>query len=212
MKSLIYFMIVQFALYGIDFISIKVSNSFHKLQTKEYTLSQTDHACMLINRAIEFIFSIWLCRFMYHNLPFVSPFPLISIPLLFVVDDLLYAPYHRLLHHKYLYKWIHHRHHRIAYPSEYHTHAILEHPLEMIGALVLHSIMIMTLAPILDFVSVSVHIGLKAFGASLNHSGRDVKFLMYRAKYHHMHHTYLKCNYSQYLMLYDYAFDTMRLV
>jgi len=120
--------------------------------------------------------------------------------LIFILDDLLYAHF---LHSKYIYKWIHHRHHKISHPYKSYVNASMEHPLEMIGALFLHAFSILLLKSIVDKTCILVHILVKALGACLNHSGKNVQLYFYKTRHHHTHHLYRKYNFSQYFFIYD---------
>lgn len=196
---------VRFGVMFVHNVSKYVSKSFPPLNTKPHAMSIGDITCLGMNMVIETAFTVWLFN---YNLVFISPFFPFNVLLLLVCDDLLYAPYHHLLHHRMFYKWIHFRHHKISHPSESHMHASMEHPFEMIGALLLHATMIRAFSPLLDRVSLLTHVFIKGLGACLNHSGRDVQWLGYKTKYHHLHHMHRKCNFSQYIFLYDMVVGT----
>lgn len=189
-------------------ISEMISNKFMSLKTHDYKFDVGDSICLCFNMITETCFTVWLFKYEIVVLSKFFPFNLLC---LLICDDLLYAPYHHTLHHKYIYHWIHFRHHKISHPSKSYIHASMEHPLEMIGALLLHASLITILHPILDKASILFHVFLKALGACLNHSGRDVQCAIYKTKCHHMHHMYGMCNFSQYFFMYDRFIGTYKI-
>lgn len=178
------------------------------LHAVAYDVRWSDRACLACNAVVETAF---VARVLHDSraLPWIgwttAPGALL---LLFVVDDLLYAPYHWLLHSKALYRHIHARHHRIRRPSRPYLHATLEHPAEMMGALLLHWGMLLALRPVLCCASVWAHVVLKAALACLNHCGRDVRLLGYRTAHHDLHHDKRTVNYSQTTFAWDRMMGT----
>jgi sterol desaturase/sphingolipid hydroxylase (fatty acid hydroxylase superfamily) len=54
------------------------------------------------------------------------------LPLFFIVYDFFYAPFHRALHHRSVYAYVHKHHHRQVVPTRGNTDAINVHPFEFI--------------------------------------------------------------------------------
>ena len=203
----LFFLSVRLGIVIVHSLSDTISGNYPALKQKEYKLTAADKSCLSVNMISETIFTYWIYC---YDLPAISFFCPLNIFLLLLFDDLLYAPYHHLLHIKPIFKYVHFRHHFISHPSKSYIHASMEHPLEMIGALLLHAIVIINLTPVLDKVSVILHLFIKALGACLNHSGRDVECAFYCTKYHHLHHMRRTCNYSQYLFSYDRMMGTLQ--
>jgi sterol desaturase/sphingolipid hydroxylase (fatty acid hydroxylase superfamily) len=166
-------------------------------------------ACIITNSFIETFFITTVRQYIrdFQAISITSPLALLT---LFVIDDLLYAPYHRLLHVPFFYRHIHKTHHLQNNPDNGYFDAVSEHPLEMIGALMLH-VCAISLARMLQIVpidktAVALHIFLKACGAILNHTDREHYF----SKKHRIHHKHKKVNYSQHIFLWDYMWNTSR--
>lgn len=194
--------VIRLGVFVVHSLSKQISLNFDYLKTKEYTFKNTDMLCLCVNMMTETFFTYWIYNFT-REMKLICTFSFMNVILLFIFDDLLYAPYHHILHTKPFFQWIHFRHHRITHPHKSYLHASMEHPLEMLGALLLHASVIRAFYPVLDRFSVICHVFLKALGACLNHSGRDVTCLVYETKLHHMHHMQRTCNYAQYVFIYD---------
>ena len=57
---------------------------------------------------------------------------LLPLPLFFIVYDAFYAPFHRALHHRSIYAYVHKHHHRQVVPTRGNTDAINVHPFEFL--------------------------------------------------------------------------------
>lgn len=186
-----------------------IASHYPSLSYKSYNLSFQDKIFLCLNSIIETAFSVFVIKWSYFNLIPVrknSPFMII---LLFVCDDLLYAPYHQFLHRTKLYRAIHMHHHKIIKPTKGYFDASMEHPFEMLGALLLHALVLYTLQPFLDMLSVFLHLLLKALCACMNHSGKDIRILgLYNAKLHHIHHEKRTTNYAQTSFIWDRMLGT----
>merc|ERR1719231_1743849 len=55
-----------------------------------------------------------------------------ALPALFVAYDAFYAPFHRALHHRSVYAYVHKHHHRQVVPTRGNTDAINVHPIEFL--------------------------------------------------------------------------------
>ena len=209
MRWVIITILIRIGVFAIHIASDKISHKFDPLKKKEYIFKSTDTVCLSINMIVETLFTYWIYQFTC-GMRLISKLSCLNVALLFIFDDLLYAPYHHILHTRRFFKWIHFRHHRITHPHKSYIHASMEHPFEMLGALLLHASVIYIFYPILDRFSVICHLFLKALGACLNHSGKDVNCLVYETKLHHIHHMQRTCNYAQYVFIYDRLIGTLR--
>lgn len=199
-----FFLFFRLAILSIHTLSDWIASHYPPLTYKAYALCIQDKIFLCLNSITETVFSVWVIQWAYFNLVGMRTiWPLMTMTL-FVCDDLLYAPYHQLLHHPKLYKAIHVHHHKIVKPSKGYFHASMEHPIEMVGALLIHAALLHTLRPLLDMTSVFVHLTLKALCACMNHSGRDVRISgLYHTKLHHIHHEKRIKNYAQTCFVWD---------
>lgn len=115
---------------------------------------------------------------------------------MFLVYDLFYVAFHRLLHVRGLYKYIHKHHHRQGVPSRGNVDAVNVHPFEFLTGEYLH-ILCMYLVPS-HIVACFAFIVVGAVLASLNHTRFDLSFLgIYDVKAHDVHHRLPLTNYGQ---------------
>lgn len=164
---------------------------------------------LLLNSVVEHLF-LWRAAVLISELPILSArFPL-GFYALFLLDDAMYAPFHRLLHTRWLYERVHAQHHRAEFPSRGYADAANEHLLEQVGALSIHfaALRLLSALNLLDALAVGLHLLLKAFGSCLNHLDRDVRVplgcgVVLSSRYHRNHHVYRQCNYSQFVPLFD---------
>jgi sterol desaturase/sphingolipid hydroxylase (fatty acid hydroxylase superfamily) len=191
----------------IDSVSRAISHAYEPLPQTLHTNAAIDFACLAINSVVETAFTLYTLQWA-SALPDGGLATPLRVALLFVGDDLLYAPYHYALHSRLLYPLIHRRHHLVSQPYAGYVHASLEHPLEMSGALLLHTALLRVLRPLLDAPAVVAHIALKALVACLNHSGRNVDIGVYSSRHHHVHHNRRTVNFAQHVFLFDRCMGT----
>ena len=189
----------------------------------QHTINALDIIYLVLNSTIEFVFAQQIGHLLWHA-PFIARAPtslgLLNGPLAFwlllVVDDMLYAPLHRFMHHHRVYRYVHKHHHRNTYPARGYIDAANEHPVEQIAALTLHWIAAHIVAHTsgLHVAAVGLHFGFKALGACFNHTGYDlqVKFLGidYSVRAHETHHRKPNTNFAQYVMFWDRLMGTYR--
>jgi sterol desaturase/sphingolipid hydroxylase (fatty acid hydroxylase superfamily) len=208
----------------LDRVVIRASSTFAPLRRKEDAvesrIARQDVIFLFLNSIIEFVFLQHTIVFLLSlSSPSVSfsfsspsgpPFFLLCVWLLVVTDDLFYTPLHMLLHQKTMYRLVHKHHHKSFFPTRGYSDAGNEHPVEQICALYLHyaSLLLVSFAVGgIHPLSVLVHMVLKATGAILNHSGRDIRVSLfgidYSVRHHATHHSLLKKNFAQYVMFYD---------
>jgi len=204
-------------------LTIPAKKSENDDQKKENTkntnesLSDTDKLYIATNQFVETTFLCFILRmgsFLPNNdfdsiyspsvlltilrtISFVFRTVLVSLLLLYG-DDMLYEPFHRLLHkNKFLYKHIHLHHHQAKRPRRGYVDAINEHPLEMGGALILNAFVILICRPVLNRASLALSLFLKATFAIINHLDRDFCIGFYDAKRHRLHHFFSKIYFGQ---------------
>lgn len=189
----------------------------------QHAITATDVAYLLVNSLVEFVFAQQVGYLLWHA-PLIARAPRalglangpLALWLLFVVDDMLYAPLHRLLHHTALYRWVHKHHHRNTFPSRGYIDAANEHPVEQVAALTLHWVALHIVAHTagLHVAAVMGHFALKALGACFNHTGYDVRLsfagIEYSVRAHEMHHRMPNANFAQYVMLWDQLMGTYK--
>lgn len=175
-------------------------------------LGPRDHLYLFINTLLEYVVVSWLARWAWH-LPRVDPTPptvLAPIPVMVLVDDLLYWCAHRLLHWGPLYRAVHKHHHAEPFPRRGYADAGNEHPVEqLVGFACLGAtcVGVGAAAPV-HWLAVLIFFILYAAGAILNHTNHDVRLGPYQSRAHEMHHRYPKCNFSQNVTVWDRLFGT----
>lgn len=126
-----------------------------------------------------------------------------------VLYDLIYCWFHRILHIRALYPYVHKHHHRQVVPFRGNLDAINVHPFEFASGEYLHLLCIY-LVPC-HILTVALFIILGGIMASLNHTRFDASVdSIYQVKYHDVHHRIPDTNYGQYIMLWDHVFGSFR--
>ena len=189
----------------------------------QHKINMVDVTYLVVNSAVEFVFAQQIGYLLWH-----APFIVRSLGglgllnsagalwMLLVVDDMLYAPMHRLMHMPFIYRYVHKHHHRNTFPARGYIDAANEHPVEQICALTLHWIAVHVVSHTtgLHVAAVGAHFGLKALGACFNHTGYDVRLsflgLEYSVRAHEMHHRKPQTNFAQYVMFWDRLMGTYR--
>jgi len=189
----------------------------------QHSINIMDIVYLVLNSTIEYVFALQIGYLIWHA-PFIVRAPaglgLLNFPvafwLLLVVDDMLYAPLHRFMHHAAVYRWVHKHHHRNTFPARGYIDAANEHPVEQISALTLHWIAVHIVAHTagLHVLAIGAHFGFKALGACFNHTGYDLNFnflgIDYSVRSHETHHRKPNSNYAQYVMFWDRLMGTYR--
>jgi sterol desaturase/sphingolipid hydroxylase (fatty acid hydroxylase superfamily) len=188
-------------------------------------LEGIDYFYLAVNQVIEFVFMLHVIRFVLASpggmvvsaLGGMGPLnTVVALYLLFVVDDLIYAPAHLLMHWAPLYPYIHKHHHRQIVPKRGYADAGNEHPLEQLVGLgaVWATMQVVGRVCGLHAITILVHFVLYAALALLNHTNMDVSFRFlgfdYSVGAHEMHHRNPSCNMAQYWMGLDRLMGTWR--
>mmetsp|Transcript_12923 Transcript_12923/g.19573 ORF Transcript_12923/g.19573 Transcript_12923/m.19573 type:complete len:256 (+) Transcript_12923:49-816(+) len=184
-------------------------------------LDYKDYAFLVINAFIETVFLCHLAVYVVYD-PSVerslSGLAILNGPvalyLVIIFNDLLYAPFHRMLHIPALYKHIHKHHHRILYPFRGSMDARNEHPVEQVTAMGLWfaAYKMATACVGIHALAVLVHTTLMVLGTGFNHTGFDVNFrilgIEFSVRAHEMHHRKPNSNYGQLCMWFDHLMGT----
>lgn len=138
---------------------------------------------------------------------------LASVPILLLVDDAWFYWVHRLLHHKALYKYIHHEHHRSVDVTPFTTLSfhwaepllltLWIVPVSLLFPIYAPALLIMQLYGFLD--NLKSHLGYEIYPAGLNRSG--LRFLT-SSTYHNLHHTRFSGNYGVHFRFWDWLMKT----
>jgi len=132
-----------------------------------------------------------------------------SLILFYVFYDFLYMNFHRILHIRSLYAYIHKHHHRQKAPSRGNLDAINVHPFEFLVGEYIHLLTIYVIP--CHIYTIVFFILAGGILASLNHTRFDVSIpFIYDVSVHDVHHRLPESNYGQYTMLWDRIFNTFR--
>jgi sterol desaturase/sphingolipid hydroxylase (fatty acid hydroxylase superfamily) len=128
----------------------------------------------------------------------------------FIFYDFWYVLFHRFLHLKAIYPWIHKHHHRQHAPTRGNLDAVNVHPFEFFTGEMLHLVCIMVIP--CHIITVLVFVALSGIAASLNHTRFDITLLngIYSVKAHDIHHRLITWNYAQYISLWDQLMGSYR--
>lgn len=179
-------------------------------------LSQLDKTYIWINKCFTVLFVyhlLWLTPQFSSITWEMSKISLLntvgSMASFYVFYDFFYMNFHRILHIRGLYSYIHKHHHRQKAPSRGNLDAINVHPFEFVVGEYLHLVTIYFIP--CHIVTVVAFILLGGILASLNHTRFDVSIPgLYSVKWHDVHHRLPESNYGQYTMFWDHVFGSYR--
>ena len=145
----------------------------------------------------------------------------VALPLFFLVYDAFYAPFHRALHHRSVYAFVHKHHHRQVVPTRGNNDAINVHPFEFLCGEYNHVLSLHLVARYLVQVHAVTAIAFLVIGgtlATLNHTRLDVSWgripgtdvPIFGVRAHDTHHVVPDSNYGQYTMIVDLLMGTFR--
>ena len=138
----------------------------------------------------------------------------IHLTFLFIVYDFFYTLFHWALHWPPLYSYVHKHHHRQMTPFRGNEDAINVHPFEYVTGEYNHLLAMFIATRVfpvgsLHAVTFLMFIFVGGALASLNHTRHDVRIpFIYNVNAHDFHHRQYRCNYGQYIMLWDAVFGT----
>mmetsp|Transcript_37073 Transcript_37073/g.50176 ORF Transcript_37073/g.50176 Transcript_37073/m.50176 type:complete len:412 (-) Transcript_37073:154-1389(-) len=132
-----------------------------------------------------------------------------------LVYELIYYLWHRAMHETpWLYKWVHKHHHQQMYPDRPTIDTFNTSCVESQLGLYLQLIVpwFISLFGVYDWSAATAFMLLAGLLSVLEHDkyGRSLPFDLWKAEDHHMHHSFLKCNYSPYSTLWDKKFGTFK--
>ncbi len=176
-----------------------------------------DRFYISINKFLTIVF-VYHTLIVCHNTPTINwdmnditiANTLGSLVAFYVFYDFFYMTFHRILHWRSLYPWIHKHHHRQKAPSRGNLDAINVHPFEFLVGEYLHLLTIFVIP--CHIVTVAFFILAAGIFASLNHTRYDVIIPpgIFSVKIHDVHHRLPESNYAQYIMLWDWIFGSYR--
>jgi sterol desaturase/sphingolipid hydroxylase (fatty acid hydroxylase superfamily) len=179
-------------------------------------LSTQDQIFININKLFTLMFSYHLilaCHYFdsinrsWHEISLANTVG--SLIAYYAFYDFFYVLFHRTLHLRSLYPYIHKHHHRQKAPSRGNLDAINVHPFEFIVGEYLHLIAIYLIPG--HLLAVASFIGAGAVMAALNHTRYDISIPgLYCVKVHDVHHRLPESNYGQYTMFWDRFFGSYR--
>lgn len=148
-------------------------------------LDRTSLVFLSINSLNEWVFVQRLCHYLWYS-PEVSKSlediglvnTLGALYVLFVVNDVFYAPTHHVLHMPALYPLIHKHHHRQHFPTRGYLDAGNEHPIEhLVGTTCMWAALLTAVYTTgAHAVTIFVYFNIHAALAMLNHSPYNVQF------------------------------------
>mmetsp|Transcript_10722 Transcript_10722/g.17553 ORF Transcript_10722/g.17553 Transcript_10722/m.17553 type:complete len:260 (+) Transcript_10722:172-951(+) len=132
-----------------------------------------------------------------------------SLLMFFFIYDMVYVQFHKFLHIRGIYKWVHKHHHKQMAPSRGNVDASNTHPLEFVPGECIH-LLCVYLVPC-HVYTVVAFMALGGVMASLNHTRFDLGIpYFYDVKAHDTHHRLPQTNYGQYTMYWDKVFGSFK--
>lgn len=130
-----------------------------------------------------------------------------SLVCFYIFYDFFYMWFHRILHIRGLYPWVHKHHHKQKAPSRGNLDAINVHPFEFVVGEYLHLLTVYVIP--CHIYTVAFFIIAGGILASLNHTRHDIRIGdLYEVRWHDIHHRLPETNYGQYTMLWDKIFGS----
>lgn len=141
---------------------------------------------------------------------------LLAFPVMIIMHDAYFYWAHRIMHSKWLFKWVHLIHHRSTNPSPWAAYAF--HPLEAIVesfifviflfSIPVHSIHLMWFFVFSLVYNVYGHLGFEIYPKGFNRHWLGK--WMNTSVSHNLHHQYFKGNYGLYFTIWDRLMGTLR--
>eukprot|EP01038_Epipyxis_sp_PR26KG_P013233 gene13233-17736_t len=179
--------------------------------------SLQDHIFITINKFLTILFvyhGLLVCyytpsvKWNFDDMNFFNTVG--SLLLFYLVYDFLYMNFHKFLHLRWLYPYVHKHHHRQKAPSRGNLDAINVHPFEYVVGEYIHLVAIYFIP--CHIIAVVFFILCSGVVATLNHTRLDLNlpFAIYSVKVHDVHHRLPESNYGQYTMFWDSIFGSYR--
>ncbi len=133
----------------------------------------------------------------------------LAIPLFFLAYDLLYSLFHRFLHHRSVYGYVHKHHHKQRAPIYGNDDAINTHPIEFWIGAYLHLWAIWVVP--CHMIAVIIFLIAITLMSAFNHTRFEIivgRGYLYDNREHDTHHKNLTCNYAAYTQFWDYLLGT----
>lgn len=182
------------------------------------------HKNLFITTSIEAITQIYIQQTLIDRAQYSRLLYFIPLSFLFeVILDLFHYCVHRLLHHKWLYAYIHKKHHRFHHPHSMTT--FYHHPLDIILTISVPTVLSIWLIPPVssfEFILLSMY---KIFSEISGHAGKHLAptgsfpqciwlpkglSIDLYTEDHDLHHSLNNCNYAKRFSLWDKLFGTYR--
>jgi sterol desaturase/sphingolipid hydroxylase (fatty acid hydroxylase superfamily) len=174
-------------------------------------LSTTDLCFVTFNKLTTTLFTLHLLWYAWYNDDTVTwqtpstPLEWLGsialLPALFLVYDFGYTLFHKALHLRGVYRYIHKHHHRQKAPSRGNVDAVNVHPFEFVSGEYNHLLALFVVGRLVAPVHAVLAVAFVLCGgvlASLNHTRFDVRLPLidgiYQVKYHDIHHWYPNAN------------------
>jgi len=145
----------------------------------------------------------------YHDVADATFLNTVAINILwFLMYDAFYYWFHRFLHVRAVYPYVHKHHHKNVSPFRGNIDAINTHPFEYIVGMYLHLI-VMLYGPKHSIYGLYIFTVLSGIAASINHTRFNIAIPpMFHIKDHDSHHRHFTVCYGQYVMFFDHLFGT----
>jgi sterol desaturase/sphingolipid hydroxylase (fatty acid hydroxylase superfamily) len=178
--------------------------------------SLLDNSFIIVNKLFTCCFVYHVCQVVYYTDSIKLKHEELTIYntvgslfLFYVVYDFFYMNFHRILHFRSLYEYIHKHHHRQKAPSRGNLDAINVHPFEFVIGEYLHLFTIYMIPCHIYTVIFFILVG--GILASLNHTRLDINIpYFFSVKLHDVHHRLPESNYGQYTYYWDILFGSYR--
>jgi len=203
---------------------------------KQHSMTAVDYSYIVLNvLCLPGLFYHFICLMRSWGLDFADPplfgiYPPSAMQLLtetlphsapalafyFIAYEFFYYHWHRAMHEvPILYKWIHRHHHHQIYPDRAALDTLNTGCAESQIGLYLQLTVLLCADKLFGIADLPAGIWfftIAGYLSVLEHDKfeRALPFDIFRADEHHMHHAYMRCNYSPYSVFWDKVFGTYK--